>query len=462
MLPGIGGFIRPAQQSLPPQLRSSATATPTSNSHAFTNMAFGPEVPGRILLVGVAALREAVARLELSSIIIGGSTAAILSQSTSTLEGTCAGWAMVVLPTGTSGNVVVNTIQSMSDVSITVYSFSGDYYFANAAAKTKTAVLTLTCSIDLEADYFGLLAVSSKNDTSLSVSGVDVVDYSTGSGKRHVFGSKIGSSAIASQDFTASHSTVLYLSMSAVSFTKVAPALSGSWSPAFLKTLRGWWKGDSLSGTTGDALPAWADASGWTNDASQSVSARRPTLVTSALNGMNAVSFNRANSQYFDLPSVPDFTEAALLAVIRNAQNLGVNNGSYFYSGQSQINHYRFGDNNIYDGNLSNTRLNLGNVALDLSAWHLVSINSQNFSRVFNQNGSQIANDANNLPQFDTMLLGSGGNTSYTYGGDIAEMFLTRNALSVPDFQKAEGYLAHKWALTAGLPAGHPYKTTPP
>jgi hypothetical protein len=30
------------------------------------------------------------------------------------------------------------------------------------------------------------------------------------------------------------------------------------------------------------------------------------------------------------------------------------------------------------------------------------------------------------------------------------------------DFEKAEGYLAHKWALTGGLPGGHPYKTVAP
>ena len=28
--------------------------------------------------------------------------------------------------------------------------------------------------------------------------------------------------------------------------------------------------------------------------------------------------------------------------------------------------------------------------------------------------------------------------------------------------QRLEGYLAHKWGLTANLPAGHPYKTNPP
>lgn len=36
------------------------------------------------------------------------------------------------------------------------------------------------------------------------------------------------------------------------------------------------------------------------------------------------------------------------------------------------------------------------------------------------------------------------------------------DALTVSDRQKIEGYLAHKWGLTANLPAGHPYKTIPP
>jgi hypothetical protein len=32
----------------------------------------------------------------------------------------------------------------------------------------------------------------------------------------------------------------------------------------------------------------------------------------------------------------------------------------------------------------------------------------------------------------------------------------------ISDVQKAEGYLAHKWGLTSGLPNSHPYKTSAP
>ena len=36
------------------------------------------------------------------------------------------------------------------------------------------------------------------------------------------------------------------------------------------------------------------------------------------------------------------------------------------------------------------------------------------------------------------------------------------NSLSTNDRQRVEGYLAHKWGLTALLPAGHPYKSAAP
>jgi hypothetical protein len=43
----------------------------------------------------------------------------------------------------------------------------------------------------------------------------------------------------------------------------------------------------------------------------------------------------------------------------------------------------------------------------------------------------------------------------------IGDIIVGKN-LSTSDRQKIEGYLAWKWALTANLPAGHPYKTSPP
>lgn len=44
----------------------------------------------------------------------------------------------------------------------------------------------------------------------------------------------------------------------------------------------------------------------------------------------------------------------------------------------------------------------------------------------------------------------------------ISEVIACNRNLTTDERQKFEGYLAHKWGLTAGLPSDHPYKTTHP
>ena len=56
------------------------------------------------------------------------------------------------------------------------------------------------------------------------------------------------------------------------------------------------------------------------------------------------------------------------------------------------------------------------------------------------------------------------GNSGSTVSANmnLSEFIVSTSTWSTADRQKIEGYLAHKWGLTANLPAGHPYKTTPP
>lgn len=46
--------------------------------------------------------------------------------------------------------------------------------------------------------------------------------------------------------------------------------------------------------------------------------------------------------------------------------------------------------------------------------------------------------------------------------GSIGEVLIYTQSMSQIDRQKIEGYLAHKWGLTANLPSGHPYKSEAP
>lgn len=46
--------------------------------------------------------------------------------------------------------------------------------------------------------------------------------------------------------------------------------------------------------------------------------------------------------------------------------------------------------------------------------------------------------------------------------GSVGEIIVTSVVTSLDDRQKLEGYLAHKWGLTANLPVDHPYKDAAP
>lgn len=48
------------------------------------------------------------------------------------------------------------------------------------------------------------------------------------------------------------------------------------------------------------------------------------------------------------------------------------------------------------------------------------------------------------------------------FQGSVAEMLFVDGLVPTETRQRIEGYLAHKWGLTASLPNGHPYKSAPP
>jgi hypothetical protein len=50
---------------------------------------------------------------------------------------------------------------------------------------------------------------------------------------------------------------------------------------------------------------------------------------------------------------------------------------------------------------------------------------------------------------------------SYGFSGNIKEIIIS-SPMSNEESQKVEGYLAHKWGLTANLPSDHPYKNNAP
>lgn len=65
-------------------------------------------------------------------------------------------------------------------------------------------------------------------------------------------------------------------------------------------------------------------------------------------------------------------------------------------------------------------------------------------------------------PSVSAITIGAGTQTSTFADAKIAAIVIGNTDLPVSEREKLEGWAAHKWGLTANLPAGHPYKTAAP
>lgn len=74
----------------------------------------------------------------------------------------------------------------------------------------------------------------------------------------------------------------------------------------------------------------------------------------------------------------------------------------------------------------------------------------------FQTTGSTSDTDSANV------TIGAAPLGGYALIGDVHEILVFDNILTLTERQKLEGYLAHKWNLTSQLPVNHPYKNQRP
>ena len=109
---------------------------------------------------------------------------------------------------------------------------------------------------------------------------------------------------------------------------------------------------------------------------------------------------------------------------------------------------------------------------VSLDAFHIVGT-------IFNTTGNQISvrvdganaftpvNDYNNSINQNQDIRIMRNRANERMDGRVAEFFVVgalpgTGGTDITDFQKAEGYLAHKWGLTGNLPSDHPFKNVSP
>jgi hypothetical protein len=255
------------------------------------------------------------------------------------------------------------------------------------------------------------------------------------------------------------------------------------WTPAQVP-LSLWLDGTDLStlSASGNSVTQWRDKSGFGRNATTSV--RAPAFLGNATNNLSAVNFTASSATLLDTPdfNIAPNRQFCSFAVVSGAGLLGgftfpriwVAKGAGDGSGTGST--YSQG----YFGagpNAGNALQIAGGAGISAPIVTGLDTGPQLLTGAFGTAG--LAADENSLSANGgtrATLTGQSGALSTTgirIGSDVSssnvsswnswigEIIMTL-ALSFPQVQAIEGYLAHKWGLTANLPAAHPFKNRPP
>ena len=238
---------------------------------------------------------------------------------------------------------------------------------------------------------------------------------------------------------------------------------------------------DSNSVTTvSSAVSQWTDKSGNGNNATQSTAGARPTYTTAGLNGLNVLTFNGSNNGHiltttYNLANTHTIvtvckktTQTSVSASILRPAVAATTVGSPLNTGLTGIGTFREGpaspNIDVLDMFMESTR-----VPVVEDSWLdneiLIASSTYNGSVLSAWKNGDVHSSPLSITRtgFGTVNIGGTVDDSVRrFAGTIAEVIIMSTSAATADREKIEGYLAHKWGLTANLPAGHPYKTSAP
>ena len=248
------------------------------------------------------------------------------------------------------------------------------------------------------------------------------------------------------------------------------------WNPSMIQTAL-WLDAADASTITesGGAVSQWDDKSGNGRNAIQSTSAARPALTTPGQNNKNVLTFSPTTIADFLQCSTSPISGTGSFTLLTVAKTAST---SFSYlCGQGGGNNGDPGlgiatKNGGYYGFIQDSVRQVFSTIGSNSADGNYKIRSDIFNRSSNRelyiNGSSVGSESISarsgaLTGTTPFYVGVYSNASGGFwNGQIGEIIIIPTATSVDIRQKLEGYLAHKWGLTANLPAGHPYKTVGP
>jgi hypothetical protein len=269
-----------------------------------------------------------------------------------------------------------------------------------------------------------------------------------------------------------------------------------SWDPAAITTALWLDAADASTVTTvSGAVSQWNDKSGNGRNASQATAGNRPAYTSAGQNGRNTITFDGSNDSLSLAAGLSLGTAHSIFLVAKNSATITsatsaqllLNGGSYTFP-STTTSEFLLGAGSL-TGNLTDERLYSAVLAQGVTAvdvWGYGKTNADvsgafilgsSFTTTANAFSGRL-NGGNDLTTAASVGGYSSTNTRYPtftqhigfrevsntgyWSGDIDEIIVTSAYLDTFETQRIEGYLAHKWGLTANLPNDHPYRWMPP
>jgi hypothetical protein len=276
------------------------------------------------------------------------------------------------------------------------------------------------------------------------------------------------------------------------------------WTPSLITTALWLDAADASSVTTVSGnVSQWNDKSGNGRNAAQSTAGNRPAYQSAAQNGLNAVRFTAASEHFLTAGTTSAWNflhngTASSVFVVSRVRSTGDNPDAahawigtcstasfdtgvlFFYDDRNAVPRNNSLASIVYKGAGSGVTVAVTSVddlitpgAYSISSVYLDTDNATAGNRIkFRVNGgsdsgsntstnSVSAGNSTDVLNIGSIGTGAAARTFYLTG-DICEILILNTLPDTTNRQRIEGYLAHKWGLTAKLPSDHPFKIVPP
>lgn len=220
----------------------------------------------------------------------------------------------------------------------------------------------------------------------------------------------------------------------------------------------------------------WNDKSGNGNHFDQPNSSWRPVVQANAIGTKPSIFINTGKSLGRNSTSILRSVNGGSITVLKRHRNPALTS-QYVAHAKLYASNAGPTPNKLQGGARRNNADANTSVSADAStdnnfAIFTVAVNYLTGALLIGTNGvykNGPAMPTTGVSEDSTSVMALGGNTgaysaptsfnNANFGGDIAELIILPNST---DYQKAEGFIAHKWGLTSLLASDHPYKTVAP